>query len=331
MTGMVRHIGLTSLNLPWPTDWADAFGLAQPLIVEIGYGRGRHLRHLAQKHPEANVIGLEVSNISLVKVERAIQRGEVTNLRAVHTTAETALHHLFEPATLAEVYVNFPDPWFKSDQHHRRLMKRPMLDVIVNRLQAGGKLYLATDIIAYAKMSAVLLADTPGLDNLNATPWLDVEPPGRFVTKYESKARREGRECYYFGYRRNDSPAPVIPVSKELSMPHIVFQTPLTLDEMLAQFEPRQHSNGDIHIKLLHVYRGQNSLLFEVYVKDPTIDQRAGILLIHRPRANEYTLKLGLMGNTRPTEGIHQAVALLGDWLQSLHPDTQIVGDTVRR
>ncbi|MEZ4667121.1 MAG: hypothetical protein R3E39_04245 [Anaerolineae bacterium] len=62
---------------------------------------------------------------------------------------------------------------------------------------------MATDIVEYAEMSAELLAQTPGLDNLLQSSWVN-EMPGRVVTKYEGHALREGRHCYYyFAYRRN--------------------------------------------------------------------------------------------------------------------------------
>jgi hypothetical protein len=238
------------------------------------------------------------------------------------------LYHLFEPATIRQVHVNFPDPWFKKRHGHRRLMQRDTLDAIVNRLEVDGRFYLATDIIEYAEMSAELLAQTPGLENLLDAAWVN-SLPGRVETKYEAKARREGRDCYYFAYRRNDLPAPSAPSVKDMDMPHLVFTSPLTLDEMLVQFVPGEHLIGDTLISFLYGYRGQNSLLFEVFVKEPTIDQRVAVMLV--PHEGEgYTLQLGMLGHPRPTPGIHAAVRLLGDWLVGLHPDARIINSKVQ-
>jgi tRNA (guanine-N7-)-methyltransferase len=315
---------LNSWTLPWPTDWAALFGAERPLILEIGFGYGAFLAHLSQQNPDANVIGVEIASKCLSAGERLVRRLGLPNVRIIHSTAETALHHLFTPASISQVHINFPDPWFKKRHGHRRLMQRDTLDAIVNRLAPGGLLYLATDIIDYAEMSAELLADTPGLDNLLDTPWA-LDMPGRTVTKYEGRARREGRDCYYFAYRRNTLPAPHVPVGEELEMPHIVFKTPLSMDDMLEQFTSSEHNQGDTHISLLYGYRGKNALLFEVYVKEPTIDQRVALVVTHRPEENEYTLKLGVIGHPRPTPGLHLAAGILGDWLVSLHPDAEII------
>ncbi len=315
---------LSSQTLPWPVNWQELFGVERPLIVEIGFGYATYLIHLAKQNTNANVIGLEIANRCLVEGENAVEKHNLTNTRIIHSTAETALHHLFEPETISQIHINFPDPWFKKRHGHRRLMQRDTLDTIVNRLIPGGKLYLATDILAYAEMSAELLAETPGLDNLLEAPWAN-DLPGRVHTKYESKARRVGRACYYFVYQRNIIPAPDVPVIKEPPMPHIVLESQLSLEEIAAQFAPLEHKVDEHYINLINVYHGRYNLLFEAFVKEPTIDQRVALILSPRERQNEYTIKLGVIGHPRPTRGMHEAVGLLGNWIVSLHPEARIL------
>jgi tRNA (guanine-N7-)-methyltransferase len=315
---------LSSLTLPWPTPWIELFGVDRPLILEIGFGYGAFLLHLARQNPNANIIGIEIANKCLTAVETAIERQKIMNIRVIHSTAETALHHLFQTSTINQVHINFPDPWFKKRHDHRRLMQRDTLDVIVNRLQPGGTFNLATDIIEYAAMSAELLAATPGLENTLPTLWVS-SMPGRVTTKYEGRARRDGRNCYYFTYRRNHLPPLEIPVVRELAMPHVVFETPLTFDQMLAPFEVSEHKIGGTYINFLNGYRSKNALLFEVYIKEPTIDQHVALIVVNRENAGEYTLKLATLGHPRPTPGIHHAAAILGDWLVALHPQARIL------
>lgn len=320
---------LNILNLPWPTDWPTLFGRDAPLILEIGFGRAQFLLHLARTFPDHNVVGLEISNRCLVVAENAIERQQLTNLRVVHATAETALRHLFTPASLTQVHINFPDPWFKARHGGRRLMQRDTLDAIVNRMQPGALLYLATDIIAYAEMSAALLADTPGLDNQLPTPWANTMP-GRVVTKYEATAEREGRDRYYFAYRRNDQPAPFVPDTQELDMPHLIFTSPLSLDDVQARFEPWQAmlDEGAV-VRFFDLYRGRHSLLFETFVKEETIEQRIAIML-HARKSGDFTLMTSPLGHPRATTAVHHAVAELGRWLLSLDPNAQLVESHVR-
>jgi tRNA (guanine-N7-)-methyltransferase len=326
---------LDSTRLPWPTDWTQLFGAARPLIVEIGFGYGHFLEHLHHTLPEANIIGLEVNHSCLVKVEKTIQRKHMDNVRVIRSTAETALHHLFTPGSISQIHINFPDPWFKEKHAGRRLMQRDTLDAMANRLTPDGRLYLATDIRAYAEMASELLEATPCLSNLFDMPWVDAMP-GRIVTKYERKAKQAGRPCYYFAYHRNAGEPPHVPVMEELEMPHLVIQTPLDLETLLDQLNmadlmAQSFDFDETRISFKGGYLGDRSLLFDVYIHEPTIDQRVALVLVQRDeRPDEYTLKLSVIGSPRPTDGVHHAVRVLGDWLVNIYPDNKLMASKVR-
>jgi tRNA (guanine-N7-)-methyltransferase len=310
-------------ELPWPTDWSLAFGQTRPLILEIGFGRGEMLFHLAETHPEHHVIGVEVSNQSLDKVERRLLRGENDRIRGVHCPAESALALLFTPASLDQVHVNYPDPWFKKRHHGRRVIQRDTVDWIANRLKPGGLLYLATDIRDYADAAHEVLAATPALDNDLDAPWAD-SMPGRVVTKYEGLARAAGRPGHYFRYRRNDRPAPWAPASEELAMPHLVLHGPAAADlsAIRRSFEPFRYEHEQRHISALGAYNDDRCVLFDVFIQEPTISQRLAIVLTQRDE--DLTLGLAQMGLPRPTPGVHVAVARLCAWLTQAWPELEV-------
>ena len=192
-------------SLPWPVDWDALFETSdgpRRLIVEIGFGYGHMLFHLAEQNPDAHIVGVELASKPIGTVEKRIMRQGYDNIRVIYGAAETFLHHLLRPASVDEFHVNFPDPWFKSGHHHRRVMQRPTVDAFTNRLKPGGAFYLATDIDEYAEMSHELLAATPGLTNQFEQPWAG-QIGNRVTTKYEKKALQEGRTNKYFMYRRN--------------------------------------------------------------------------------------------------------------------------------
>ena len=208
-------------------------------------------------------------------------------------------------------------------------MQRDTLDVMVSRLAPGGVFYLATDILDYAEMSAQLLTDTPGLTAQHHTPWVD-SWPGRVLTKYERKARREGRACYYFAYERNTYPAPAIPVKEELPVPHLVVYIPLDLETMMQLLDLGEtYTYGDLRVRFMNCYRNVQALLFETYIHEPTIDQHVAITLSGREQDHEYTLKMSSLGSPRITEGAHFAVGTLGKLLVALHPDAKILRNLV--
>jgi len=317
--------------LPWPTDWSAIFESMRPLVIEIGFGNGNYLLHLAESRPDFNIVGFEISNQSLEKAERKISHARRHNAAVVYGRGESALHHLFTPGSLREVHVNYPDPWFKTRHAGRRLIQRDTLDAITSRLEPGGYFYLATDIRDYAEMAHALLQNTPGLTNTLASPWGDTMP-GRITTKYEEKGYREGRPGHFFVYQRNDQPAPYVPVMEEWEMPHAVIHTPLSADEILERFEKlTHHAPGDVHAAYVEAYldHRRRMLLFEVKLQEPTIDQHFCLALAPRDDG-DYTLRYATIGSPRPTPGMHQATAFLADWIAALHPEGRVVAKKLR-
>ncbi len=326
--------------MSWPSDWPAVFGAARPLCLEIGFGDARFLEHLARREPRQNILGLEISHRSLAKAERLL--GRYDNLRVLHSSAELALSQLFAPGELAEVHINFPDPWFKQRHERRRLLRGDALPALLNRLADGAALYLATDVRPYAEACDALLREEAALTNALATPWSAERPSGP-ATKYERRAREGGRECYYFTYRRNAHAVPAPARIEEWAMPHLVYHSPLSLTETqrhFALFAPRAVSapageNALAHIHFLGVYGAEEALLFEAFVREGALHQRVALLLARqRPTAGQtearFTLSLSGIGHPRATTGCHLALALLGRWLLGLHPEARVIHQRIR-
>ncbi len=325
------HPKLSLFHLPWPADWNALFGQPRPLIVEIGFGNGAYLLELARHHPQHNIIGLEIASRSLEKAERKIGHNDVHNARVIFSKAEAALPHLFTPGSIHEIHINYPDPWFKDRHSGRRLMQRDTLDWMVSRLVVGGRLYLATDIEAYAVMSDQLLADTPALRNLLPTPWTNAWQR-LTTTKYEAKGYLEGRPGHFFAYERTEADTRPLPTITELPMPHLVIRTPQPPAAIIAAFaEQVYRPGGETYIKLRDAFLHQNgrAMMFEAEVIEPTIEQHVAIMLFPRENPQEYTVKYTTLGNPRMTRGLHLATNLLAEWVVGLHPEAAVLARKV--
>jgi len=324
---------LNSLAMDWSTDWTALFGVERPLIVEIGFGNGDYLIALAKQYPDHNVIGFEISTPSLEKAEKKIRKLKLDNAVAIHSRGETAINHLFEQQSIRQIHINYPDPWFKSRHAGRRIMQRDMLDAIVSRLEIGGLFYLATDIIDYAEMSHELLVETPGLTNLLDENWVNEFPERLITTKYEEKGYREGRDGHFFKYRRNENPIPDVPVMEEWTVPHVVIKTTMKPQEIAAAVTKEAFHKGDIHVAVFNGFWNpqHNSVLFEINIEEPTIEQHIALSLRHREENDDYILRYATFGMPRPTEGMHFATSTLAQWIVDLHPDAEIIADRTRK
>ena len=322
---------LNALTVDWPLNYDSLFPRVLPVIVEIGFGNGDYLIHLAETHPEHNIIGFEISSQSMAKAEAKIEKRRLNSVRPIHARAETALAHLLRPESVHAFHINYPDPWFKKKHSRRRLMTRGAVDLLTSRLVIGGTLLLATDILEYAEMSHEILSQTTGLTNRFSRPWAD-DLPGRFRTKYEMKGWREGRRGHYFIYTRNEKPTAHPPVIKDLDMPHLFLYSPLDAAAVAERFEPTRRQSNGIHIALLQAYANpkRNTAMFEVVVDEPTIEQHTMIRMAPRHTENEYIVQMTSLGHARPTDGMHRAVGVVGDYVTGLHKNARILSRALR-
>ena len=83
--GALRPAGITPADNPGrrPIDPATIFGDARPLWLEIGFGGGEHLVHMAARYPEVGIIGAEPFINGVAMLLGKIRAAGVTNL-AVH-------------------------------------------------------------------------------------------------------------------------------------------------------------------------------------------------------------------------------------------------------
>lgn len=124
--------------------WDEVFGRQAPLHVEIGSGNGFFLAELARRNPGWNVLGIEIRFKRTVLCARKIGVAGVTNARIARYHA-AYLDDLFEPQTLAGLYVNHPDPWPKERHEKNRLISRWFLEDAASLLVPGAWFRLKSD------------------------------------------------------------------------------------------------------------------------------------------------------------------------------------------
>ena len=187
--------------------WPAVFGRepgALRLCVDLGFGRGEFLWHLAESDPAGSYLGVEYSFKRVLKMARRLARSEVRNVRLLEARAERVVAELLPPASVRAFSVNFPDPWPKKRHRKRRLVTPAFVRRLAERLEPGGGLELATDHAGYAEEMEAALVGEPLLANAFAPEPFRTEVPGRPPTAYEREWRAEGRTCRFFRYRRLD-------------------------------------------------------------------------------------------------------------------------------
>ncbi len=175
----------------------DWFGRQAPLIVEIGSGVGEATAALAAARPAYDVLAFEVWRPGVADGLGRVADAGATNVRFCSVDAVWSMEHLVGPASLAELWTFFPDPWPKTRHHKRRLVTPEFARLAASRLTPGGWWRLATDWEDYAEQMMAVLDAEPALEGGVVPRWDD-----RPVTRFERKGVAAGRSITDLAYVR---------------------------------------------------------------------------------------------------------------------------------
>jgi tRNA (guanine-N7-)-methyltransferase len=202
--GSLRPRGITLADNPDRKiiDPATIFGdppldRARPVWLEVGFGGGEHMVHMAARYPDIGIIGCEPFINGVAMLLGKIRAAGVENV-SVHPGDARDLMDVFPDASVSRAFLNYPDPWPKSRHHRRRFVTPEHLIPLARVMKPGAEFRVATDIPDYVRQT---LEEVPpaGFDLVaeGPAPWDDW-----LSTRYEQKALREGRAPHYVTFRR---------------------------------------------------------------------------------------------------------------------------------
>ncbi len=146
-------------------------------------------------------IGVELARkYARLAAERAVKSG-LTNVRMWPGDAGALLARRIPNASVREVHVYFPDPWWKKRHKKRRVFNETLVASILRILEPGGELHVATDVEEYHGVIRELLARETRFAEIDPPPLNDPEHDHDYLTNFERKYRIEGRPVYRSSYR----------------------------------------------------------------------------------------------------------------------------------
>ncbi|MDP3174617.1 MAG: tRNA (guanosine(46)-N7)-methyltransferase TrmB [Phenylobacterium sp.] len=160
---------------------------AQQAWLEIGFGGGEHLAGQAARHPDVLLLGAEPFHNGVASALRHIDEAGLGNVRVHHGDARELMARLPD-ASLARIFVLFPDPWPKSRHHKRRLVQGETIDDFARLLAPGGSLRFASDVAGYVDWALERMLANPAFqwEAQTADDWRK-PPADHITTRYEEK------------------------------------------------------------------------------------------------------------------------------------------------
>jgi len=169
-------------------------GPGRALEVELGAAEAHFLIDRARNDATTAFVGVEIRRELVEAVNAACAAAGPANVRSVFANMSVDMGRLFADGSVRRFFLNFPDPWFKSRQHKRRVIGPGLMAEIGRALAAGGELYVQTDIFALALDAMAALEADDGFTNV-AGGWTFLRE-----NPYDAKSRRE-RQCETEGVR----------------------------------------------------------------------------------------------------------------------------------
>jgi tRNA (guanine-N7-)-methyltransferase len=130
-----------SLRGKWKS---EVFKNNNPLVVELGCGKGEYSVGLAKKYPEKNFLGIDVKGARMWKGASDAVNDGMSNVAFLRTRIEF-IEYCFANNEVDEIWITFPDPQIKKKRAKNRLTHPVFLERYSNILQDKGLIHLKTD------------------------------------------------------------------------------------------------------------------------------------------------------------------------------------------
>ncbi len=120
----------------------EFFGNDNPVILELGCGKGEYTVKLAQHFPEFNFIGIDIKGSRMWKGAKYATENHLENVGFLRTSIEL-IHLFFAPNEVSEIWLTFPDPQMKRTR--KRLTSTRFVELYRRLLKPDGIVHLKTD------------------------------------------------------------------------------------------------------------------------------------------------------------------------------------------
>ena len=178
----------------------SGFSLPLPVTekteLEIGFGNGQFTVQYARMNPDVLLYGVEISQACVLKCAR--RACGLKNLRLINTDARFMLRELFPDESLRKIFMQFPCPWSKNADAHKRVTAKDFSDGLSAVLKLSGIFEMITDDEPYANEVWKALGSHEALESEK----FEINPERQIITKYEKKWRDEGRNIYRVTFRK---------------------------------------------------------------------------------------------------------------------------------
>lgn len=124
--------------------WNEHFGNDNPIVLELGCGKGEYTVGLAKLFPEKNFIGIDIKGARFWRGAKTALEEGLNNVAFLRSQIEL-VDFLFAENEVSEIWITFPDPQIKYKRTKHRMTNQVFLDRYKKVLKPGALMHLKTD------------------------------------------------------------------------------------------------------------------------------------------------------------------------------------------
>lgn len=123
---------------------SDFFKNDNPIVLELGCGRGEYTVGMGSLYPDRNFIGIDIKGARMWRGAKTATERQMPNVGFLRTRIEF-IGSFFAPGEISEIWVTFPDPQLNKKRVKKRLTAPEFLKAYAAFLKEGGWVNLKTD------------------------------------------------------------------------------------------------------------------------------------------------------------------------------------------
>ena len=135
---------LIDLKFEQMGQWHEVFKNSNPIVLELGCGKGEYTVQLAKRYPNKNFIGVDIKGARFWRGAKTAVEEKLTNAVFLRTQIEL-IEYAFAKSEVNEIWITFPDPQIKYKRTKHRLTNLQFIERYKKILKKNGLVHLKTD------------------------------------------------------------------------------------------------------------------------------------------------------------------------------------------